>query len=270
MAEHGHGWGERPSWLCGWKNYSTILHQIRNKNSRLLHYSNPDVGHNNHPTGVSTVSDNAAWISNGNGCAVAGYEAEPFIPLSADIWGEEHLCHPRSGQYLVSVTGSNSPYSYEWHISTDGANWGSVAGTGPSITVNSVNYPANKTVFLRIKVTDAVGTIVFAFFDFKILPSTSPDCFMLFQYIPKGNTTTAVSPNPANEKIKVAFKVNKEFASTSIQMYSITGIKLAGINRDLLAGEYVEEIPIEQIPAGPFFVQIWNGDTLHNQLIIKY
>ncbi|MBK8956817.1 MAG: hypothetical protein IPM34_14865 [Saprospiraceae bacterium] len=208
--EHGSGWGHRPCWLCSWKNYSTILHQLRQNNQRLLHYSNPDISLKGHPTGIIDSRDNARWIRDGHACIVAGYNPNPVIPLSAEINGDDILCRPLSGEYFVNVNGSNNPFSYDWRISTDGVNWGNSVGSGLSIWVNSNNYPLKSTVFLRVRVQDAIGNFVFAFFQISIRQKGTPGCNLQL-LSGGGNGPTAIAyPNPVVEEFTIEFLISED------------------------------------------------------------
>ncbi len=266
--EHGHGWGERPSWLCGWKNYSTILHQLRKNNTRLLHFSNPDVSHNDHPTGVPEDSNNAAWISDGNGCTVSEYMDEPVVNLSAIISGEAYICQPNTGQFYVTATGTGSPFSYEWQVSVDGINWGSVVGTSASISINSTNYSVNTTVFLRVKVIDATSATVFAFFNFEVRSGGS-GCNMPLQYIPSAHVVWDIAPNPVKENLRISYEVAGQSAEVAFQINSISGAKLLQRNSTRARGRHTEEIAVDHLPSGLLFIQFWDGLLQHHKLLIK-
>lgn len=155
IYEHGSGWGTRKCWLCKWKNYSTLLHQDREGNTRLLLYSNPEVDYGGNPTGIVNERDNARWIREGHGCIVADYFPDPIVPLTAQIDGDPYICRPFTKQYFVFPTGTG-PYTYEWHVSSNGINWGNVLSTSNHLDVNSANYSSNM-LFLRVKVQNSLG-----------------------------------------------------------------------------------------------------------------
>lgn len=270
--EHGHGWGERRCWLCKWRNYSTIMHQLRNNNTRLLRYSNPDVSHNGHPTGISNERDNARWIRTNNGCTVSNYNpVEPIFPLLVYIWGENLLCKPFWGDFYAIATGSGSPYSYEWHVSTNGINWGVVAGTQQSISLNSNDYDTGSNVFLRVRVTNMLGNVEFAFFTVTIIsPTDYAACYRSSDLISEDDRDVVrVYPNPASDNLNVSLTVLEEGSQVSIQLYCVTGVMVAEINQVLGAGEYREVLPTKGAAAGPYLLRLKIGQKTYNKLIIK-
>jgi hypothetical protein len=271
IDEHGAGWGYRKCWLCPWKNYGTILHQLGG-GTRLLHYSNPDVNYLGNATGTVNLRDNARWIRENHGCMVAGYFAEPIIPLSAQIDGSEDiLCKPSSATYFVYANGSNTPFSYQWSISTNGANWGNPIGTGSSITVNSANYSANSTVFLRVRVQDATGNFVFAFFDIGILSPSNPKC----KFIPKlqglnnNSDSVSVAPNPVEDDLNVILNVDTDNSPVIITLISMTGQKQIEIRKELNVGVYSEKISMKRMNTGSYVIQVQIGERIFNRLILK-
>lgn len=270
--EHGHGWGECRCWLCKWRNYSTIMHQLRNNNTRLLRYSNPDLSHNGHPTGISNESDNASWIRINNGCTISNYNSvDPIFPLAVYILGENLLCKPFWGDFYAIATGSGSPYSYEWHVSTDGINWGMVAGTQQSISLNSNNYDTGSNVFLRVRVTNMLGNVEFAFFTVTIIsPIDYAACYRYNDLVSEDDRAAVrVYPNPASDNLNVSLTVLEEESQVSIQLYTVTGVMVAEINQVLGAGEYNEVLPTKGVGAGSFLIRLKIGQKTHNKLIIK-
>lgn len=249
--EHGSGWGHRRCWLCSWKNYSTILHQLRDENQRLLYYSNPNVSLKGHPTGIPDSRDNARWIRDGHSCIVAGYNPDPFIPLDAEINGEEILCKPFTGQYYVDVSGTGSPYSYEWHISTDGINWGNVYSTNQLIIVNSQNYPLGKKVFLRVKVSNSLGNIIFRFFEVLILPHTDQRCTFHPQNLVKdGKNSSNVYPNPTSDQINIEFIAEYDNSNVSFTLLNCVGSEISSLKKQYSKGLQHEIINISKLPEG--------------------
>ncbi|MCW5922890.1 MAG: T9SS type A sorting domain-containing protein [Saprospiraceae bacterium] len=248
------------------------MHQLRNKNTRLLRYSNPDVSHNGHPTGISNERDNARWIRTNNGCTVSNYNpVDPIFPLLVYIWGENLLCKPFWGDFYAIATGSGSPYSYEWHVSTDGINWGMVAGTQQSISLNSNDYDTGSNVFLRVRVTNMLGNVEFAFFTVTIIsPTDYAACYRSNDLISEDDRAAVrVYPNPASDNLNVSLTVLEEGSQVSIQLYTVTGIMVAEINQVLGAGEYHEVLPTKGAAAGSFLLRLKIGQKTYDKLIIK-
>ncbi len=266
--EHGHGWGERRCRLCKWRNYNTIMHLYRDGNTALLRYSNPEVAHNGYPTGIPNERDNARWIRT-NGCIVSNYNDDPVFPLSVRIEGESLLCQPLVGDYYTIVTGSASPYSYEWHVSTDGVDWGTVASTQPSIALNSNHYYPGSSVFLRVRVTNTLGNVEFAFFTVTIISTTNHGACNRSKGSEGDIAAVKVYPNPATDNLNILFTVVEDGSPASIRLCTVTGVTVAEIHRVLSAGEHREILPLEGASVGPFLLWLKVGQKTCNKLIIK-
>jgi|JI10StandDraft_1071094.scaffolds.fasta_scaffold38816_2 hypothetical protein len=274
--EHGLGWGERKCWLCNWRNHNTIMYMLRDDGGlftgpwkRILHYSNPNVYHNGHNTGESQ-RDNARWIRDGHACFVANYNPDPIIPLSAKINGEDILCKPLSGEYFASVNGSNSPFSYEWHISTDGVNWGNSVGNGVSIWVNSNNYPIKSIVFLRVRVQDANGNFVFSFFNIKIFNSGSPACNL--QLLSGGTNNSQVVhayPNPVSGEITLEFDIKNENTKGEFSISGLDGQKLISTSKIYPKGHQTEIFNLNSITNNILFLRAVIDEKAQVTKIIK-
>jgi len=267
-AEHGHGWAHRRCWLCGWKNYSTLMHQLRDGNTRLLRYSNPEINDKG-ATGVAGISENAQWIRDGNGCTVADYFPDPIIPFSANIIGSDFICHPFSEIYSVGVAGANGSLTYEWHISTDGVNWGSPAGSNASIELYSTNFAVGTTVFLRVKVTNQGSNPVFAFFS-VLIKENNVVCFRSEGNTPNrlGQVFTAF-PNPADDLLQVTFDLQDDNVPVSIHLFSLTGVMLQEHRYLLNRGAHTETLSLKVFPAGAYAIRAQVGIAFFNKLIIK-
>jgi len=267
--EHGSGWGHRPCWLCNWKNKSTILHQLRQNNQRILHYSNPDVSVNGRPTGIVDARDNSRWIRDGHACIVASYNPNPVIPVSAIINGEGKLCRPLSGEYFVEVTGSNTPFTYDWRISTDGVNWGNSVGSGYSIWVNSNNYPLKSTLFLRVRVQDATGNFVFAFFNIYIAQQGTPGCNL--QLLTGGSIDHGILayPNPVDESLTVEFSISEDKTNAEFTLTSCNGNKLRTINKNYNKGIHSETFDLSNLHNGIILLKSYIGNNFSVTKVIK-
>ncbi len=264
---HGFAWDHRPCWLCPRKFHSSILHQL-NDSRRELHYSNPTVNHHSRATGAA-LRDNARWIRDGNACHVASYNPNPVIPLSASIVGEEILCRPLSGEYTVDVSGSNNPFNYEWHISTDGVNWGNSVGGAQSIWVNSTNYPLKSNVFLRVRVQDAIGNVVFAFFQISIRQKGTPGCNL--QLLKGGNNGSSILayPNPIQNEITVEFIIDQDNTSTEFILLNSIGQEIQNYNYKYSKGIHFKDFDLNELNGNIFYLKTMIDGNVNTTKIIK-
>jgi hypothetical protein len=265
--EHGYNWVEG-QFLC--KDFHcSIMHTQNSNYDRVLNYSNPNVLRSGSPTGTTNSENNASWINNLNGCIVANYYEDPTpIPLGARIEGEEFLCKPNIGNYLVlpSVQGS---YTFEWHKSTNGVNWGQIIGNNQSININSGSFQVGQTVFLRVRVIDQQNNQVFAFFEITIGDPSDALCPREGNRFEEKSLSVNISPNPVLSDLNVQFTVVESKVEVLIQIYSITGVKLLEFNRQVLHGDYNEKISTANISPGLFLVKVKVGSSIYNQLVNK-
>ncbi|MCC6599822.1 MAG: T9SS type A sorting domain-containing protein [Crocinitomicaceae bacterium] len=264
-SEHGHGWGYRRCWLCGWKNYSTIMHQLRKNNKRLLRYSNPEINDKG-LTGIVGISENAQWIRSGNGCTVADYfPAPPPPPLSANIIGSDFICQPFSEIYSAGVIGSNGSLTYEWHISTDGVTWGIPFSSSASVEIFSTNFAAGVTLFIRLKVTDQTGNSVYAFLTVLI----KADSVLCFRTDEKTGHEFAISPNPTDDMLQVNIEIKEDNSKVLFRLYSLTGELLQENQNIYSRGSYSETFNLIDLPAGVYSICVHIANKYFNKLIVK-
>lgn len=266
--EHGHGWGERKAFLCSWKNYSSILHQLREGNQRLLNYSNPAVAHNGYPTGIAGVSNNASWINNTGGCIVSGYFNDPVQTLAVKITGEDLLCKPNTGQYTILPTILGN-YTFEWHKSSNAVNWGQPIGTGQTLTLSSANYAIGQTIFLRATLFDAQGTPYFAFFEVLIGDPNDVNCPRSAEISSSNETDISVFPNPSDGNFNITYRVKNDGAPVGIQLFTIDGKLLHEVKWIAPVGEHTMQITPDKVADGPILLQLKIGEKQYHKLIIK-
>lgn len=246
-----------------------MMHQLRDGNQRLLHYSNPSVTHNGYATGIDGISNNATWIDGTGGCIVSAYFADPVVTLFASIIGEELLCKPNIGQYSV-LTSMPGSYTYEWHKSTNGVNWGQPIGTGQSINLNSTGYSIGQTVFLRATVFNSGGAPLYAFFEVLIGDPNDANCprsneAKLAQY---GGIT--VYPNPSEGDFTIDYRIETGNVPINIQLLECcTGVLLFESHQVASTGIYSERIEADNLPPGLMLLQAQIGEKLYNKLIVK-
>jgi hypothetical protein len=244
------------------------------KFNRTLRYSNPELTHHGAPTGIENERDNARWIRDQKGCFVAGYLPDPPVPLEAHIVGESFLCQPLIGTYWALANGDHSPFQYEWHLSTDGINWGNVVSTDSYLDVDSYNYPIGSKVFLRLKVTDSLGKEVFAFFDILIGYADGPaGCMRYSEDREEGAVfehELSVYPNPMQDAFQIEFFVTEEMANAGIRLYTPTGNLLYSNDRHVSRGANVETIRLNTEYKGPLMLDVRVGTKHFNKLILKH
>jgi hypothetical protein len=98
--------------------------------------------------------------------------------------------------------------------------------------------------------------------------------FEISQFIPKGNInqllqllTIKIHPNPVKDELTVGIKSSLS-ANTSIQIYSSAGILIKTIPVGALQLGTIQ-IPVSELPAGTYIIQVINGDHQRSLTFIK-
>lgn len=105
------------------------------------------------------VYTNSCGSANSNTVTLTVYST-----LSAGTIGSNQtVCNggdPASITFSTAASGGNAPYTYQWQSSPDNATWADISGA----TSNSYDHPNGLTSikYVRVKVTDACGTITYA------------------------------------------------------------------------------------------------------------
>jgi hypothetical protein len=136
------------------------------------------------------------------------------------------------------------------------------------IDIDSKKYLANTTIFIRVKVQNAAGQIVYGFHELEILPNTSKNC----KYIPKvlnSNNNVFLSPNPVEDELTINFDVKVDNTFLNIVVISSTGQKFAELRKQVLSGLNTEQIPTVRMLPGSYMLRIQIGDEIINRTFIK-
>lgn len=265
--EHGHGWTHRPCWLCKKRRYSTVMHQLRDNTTRLLQYSNPDINYKG-ATGIVDESNNAKWIKDGNGCTVAEYLTDPMI-YSVEISGTPFICQYDFDTYTADVSWATGSVAYEWHTSTNGVAWGNPVGIGASINVYANNAAAGSSIFIRVKVTDQTGAVVFGFLSVNVKSSSSFICSRIDDVTGGSSKDFIVLPNPTDGVVTLQMTGLEDGVPVSIRLFSATGALLKETthtgNRDILT----EPFSLQDLPNGLYLLQARIGTRIFNEKILK-
>ncbi len=242
-------------------------------NTRIQHFSNPDVLFGGQATGVAGIRDNAAQIR-GAFCEVANNLPDQYSVLISKntigpiCVGETHtfradvvegICEdPFTLSYNNCATG---PYQYEWRISNSPAfNNSQIIGNSQSVTFTIQYCP----FYLRVTVVSANG-----------LTTTSTRLFNCAPFVvcDRGsNKPTEVYsnirciPNPVNDLLKVLYDgIGK---ATNITVTDITGKTKAMANLGSNQGEIM--LDVSALQPGLWFLHVQGvekGQTLKFTII---
>jgi len=260
---HGNGWGERKCWLCKWKNFSTIMHVIRNGNTKLPNFSNPDIDHNGYPTGALGIRDNAN-VFEVNGCEVAQYR-DFTPPLSASINGPNFIESAGPFTWTSIVNNGTGPYSYYWSYSTDGFNYYTSSSNSSSLTMLVPSPPGGfETLYLRLDVIDALGESVTVFFP---VINGGDGCIICLDDDNTAENSMLIYPNPASTTIQITFEVKQgEEGEVNFMLTDYSGNIIQNIPQgDLKAGSYFINTSLENTASGMHVIKIQKGSKVETK-----
>jgi hypothetical protein len=199
-----HGYGFNYGFL-GLTKRSTIMHQLRDSHPRILYFSNPNITYSGQPTGTNNNNHNAKKLWD-EALTVAAYR--PYIgTLSASVDVRVH--YPGFKQYTceaVSVCGV-PPHTYEWRISHDGFNYGSVVSTEGGFT--STN-PVCTNVYVWLRIFSSDNQQADKFFTLSHMDEGCEDQRRrveqeVLQNEGMDESLFSIYPNPAKDEVNIRY-----------------------------------------------------------------
>lgn len=248
------------------------MHTLAAGDSRIQHYSNPDVFYDHERTGVSGERDNAKQLR-GEACAVAQFR-ETIQPFSISIGGDLFMCPCMGAGLVANIFGgtAGATYSYDWFTSSDGINWSPLPYGGPNVVVN-VPCTEGDGVFVRVDVEGSdnnTGSSTRFVEASTQWPGQEAPCTLLKGPGGSSGTTLFVAPNPTSGQSEVVFKVDKEGTFT-ISVKDPNGKDLERLldSKSLERGVYRFTVSLPQ--SGLFLVHSTDQDgTQSVQKLLKF
>ena len=254
--------------------YHTLMHQLRDDYTRVLHFSNPDVTYDTRATGNAN-HDNARTIEV-NDQTIAGFNVTTTLSASIDGPGTvDRFYDPYTWEAVVSC-GAN--YTYRWEYSYDGFTYYS-GGTG--VLFGQRFYPGtttSTTMYLRLRVQSGIQTE----FAFRTV------------YLPIYNTRDAIAgndslrwedvveieelngivlenayPNPVANETRIGFQL-PQAQNVRLDVIDLNGRLVKNVTSgEFDAGRHAFDVKRETIADGLYLYQLRVGkDQLIKRLII--
>lgn len=143
--------------------------------------------------------------------------------------------------------------------------------------IDQAFLPADNKLVLHDRFTNQYLPLVkdsIYYFTLSSDSAINKDRFEISQFIPKGNInqllhylTVKIYPNPVNNELTVGIKSSLS-ANTSIQIYSSAGVLLKTINVGAIQSGTIQ-IPVSELNAGTYILQVINGDHQRSLTFIK-
>lgn len=271
LAHHFGCWHSSPL-MSGCRNGKNLLNSKNTimanagNNTRIQHFSNPDVFFNGESTGELTIRDNAAQIR-GALCEVANnnspvwfsvdYEHEPLPNIHPNCpFAASASVTPGMQEIWGNLWNCAGPYTYQWAWSTNNVTYTNIGTNSPNLNLPSP--PACPVFYLRLTISTPIGCSVSST---KMFVCTSGLCIRSsnqqneVQEITIGQNQ--IVPNPANDRIAVkleGFSSVSKVVATSTNGTATNNLPVVGYNGEVLTCD------VSGLPTGIWFVNIISSE----------
>lgn len=241
-------WGSNPT-------HATLVASGNSPGTRLLEYSNPTT------TGSGYLPEhNNTQVMSSNAGGVKNFQPEPN-DLSAYIDGPNSGIAYHMYTFESVVSCGSAPYSYQWQVSTDGFNYGSVIGTGEYFNTH-LYHNGNHWHYIKLTVTSADNQTKQAtrqvWVDDNNPYRTGVEETMVSANSEEPFGDGILFPNPVTSTAKVNLDLT-ETGWVIVDIYSVNGTKLVShINQVMEKGNYQLSVPVDKynLPDGIYLIRI--------------
>lgn len=248
--------------------YTTIMHQLRESFTRVPYYSNPNVSYGS-PTGNAASNNNARQLWE-QAPTVASFRPYTGV-LSASVDIRVH--YPAYGEYYcepISVCGV-APHSYQWYLSYDGFDYGSVFSTDDVLIISP---PQCTDLYVQLRIISSDNQQADHFFtlshfgqgceDSRIGVITSTETNEI------SDKNLEVFPNPIKDQVNVRYYL-AEPRSTRIVLSNVQGQSLLTQQTEFQAqGWHEVTLGAIGLADGMYFMKIDHGNTsVTKKIVIK-
>lgn len=256
-AGSAHGYSFNYGFL-GLTKRSTVMHQLRDNYSRILYYSNPNINYDGQATGHVSSNFNANQLWN-EALTVAAFRT--FIgTLSASVDVRVH--YPEFKQYTceaVSICGE-SPHTFEWRISHDGFNYGSVVSTQGAFTYTN---PLCTNIYVWLRIYSSDSQQADKFFTLSHMDEGCEESRRRAEntFVNDVQSTVTAYPNPAFSEVTIKYYL-AEAGMVRLSLIDNMGKSVILNNYERLEyGWHNFTINTTGIPAGIYLVKVESSHT---------
>ncbi len=273
-----HGYNFRTGWWIFGKDRKTIHAELDpdSGESRIQHYSNPDVEFKNRATGTQSGNNNARQLRD-LACVVADYiPAEE--PMSISISGPSKGDNYGTYTWCANVNNCDNVASYNWEYSYDGFTYFAF-GTAECRTAQ---LPIDRDLFLRLTVTCTDGQVSTAWHS---VINESWNGWELSVVNDDSNNSTQsessekrlvqemkieVFPNPSAENIFIMVELLDD-GFTNVELLDVNGVSVKSLASDYRnSGLHYYNMNISGYQSGFYILRIeQNGYVFNAKVFIK-
>ncbi len=250
--------------------------------TRILHYSNPDVEYNGDPTG--TENDNNAKVIRNGACIVANYRHRFVFDArisSDDPWycrSDEYFQLMADVQQPIPIGSPGMPpYTYEWRWNYSGNFSGSNSTYIGNTEFVTFPIPSGDHVWVLLKVTSSDRLTVTKLKNIGIYEDDDPRCD-IFKSVKRGLQFTStlllqkllVVPNPANSTVQVTWGSDLEGEATINVIDGLGRICMSRVLRQVM-GENIFHIDSGAFTEGIYTISLrTQSGILAQKLVIVH
>ncbi|MBU1822793.1 MAG: T9SS type A sorting domain-containing protein [Bacteroidetes bacterium] len=197
---------------------------------------------------------------NDNAGGVKNFQPEPNT-LSAHIEGPYSAIAYTMYTFEAVTSCGSTPYSYQWRVSTDGFNYGSVLGTGEYFNTH-LYHNGNHWHYIKLTATSADNQTKESIHQVWVNDNGGGYRIGVAEGANENIETSFVDgilfPNPVTSTAKLNLELS-ETGRVTVDIHSVNGTKLASpINQVMKEGNYQLNVPFDKynLPDGIYLIRI--------------
>lgn len=241
--------------------------------SRLLNFSNPNVGVGGRPTGTS--SNNNALRVTETFATLRTFRADPPFPFAVYMEGPYDVSTEGFRTYEAVYSCGSPPYNFSWEVSYDGVNYNTVSGSYD--TYNHPFYPQGNEpywFYVRVTATDGNGATGAAIQQTYVGPfggggnlartSTSEDAEI------KSATESGmiIYPNPIDEVTTIEYSLPSD-NNVILELINTSGVIVKVMPLGLQSsGDHAVTLDMKDIQPGLYHCRIKTIDSIFTRRIL--
>lgn len=245
--------------------YKTLVANATATGCLILYYSNPNQNYPGTSVAMGASDKNNAQVMSVNASTVKSFQPEPNV-MSAYIDGPYSGIAYHMYTFEAVTRCGSAPYSYQWRVSTDGFNYGSVIATGEyfngnhwhyiKLTVTSADNQTSESV-RQVWVEDNNG-------GYRVgVAETEANA-------DKGFKDGMLYPNPVVSAANLDMEL-LESGKVMVDVHDVSGVNKASVlNKNMEKGRHRFTIPFHKyaLPDGLYFIRVQTPEGVKSHKIL--
>lgn len=246
----------------------TIVFSV-SRDTRILHYSNPDVDVEGQPTGIEDERDNSRWLVN-NACTVANFRNsnDPYS-LSLNFYYDDNCFGDQIDLWPTFDGGCPGMSTWKWYQSSDGVNYSYIPNKDNQNLIRHFPSMMGDMLFIRCESISLCGETDVDFASF-----TTECDYGDRDFLSTGSNTNfdvEITANPvSNNQLNFTLFTQSE-GSFDLILTDLSGrVTHSQSTGNIARGSHNLSIDISGIHGEILFLQTQNGNDLITSKIIRH